>query len=93
MRSHYFKTLKTAILAISVLLLGVSVSFAQQTVNLTAAPTSVTLPDGSLVPMWGYTCLHCHGHCGHRWNAGLQLSESFDRLGPSGDYGTQRAGS
>jgi hypothetical protein len=29
---------------------------AQQQVNLTAARTSVTLPDGSLVPMWGYSC-------------------------------------
>ena len=64
MRSHYFKTLKTAILAISVLLLGVSVSFAQQTVNLTAAPTSVTLPDGSLVPMWGYTACTVTGTAG-----------------------------
>ncbi len=56
MRSNYLKTLKTAVLAISVLLLGVSVSFAQQTVILTAAPASVTLPDGSVVPMWGYFC-------------------------------------
>ena len=29
---------------------------AQQQVNLTAAPSSVTLPDGSSVPMWGYSC-------------------------------------
>src|SRR6267142_1647922 len=27
-----------------------------QTVNLTAAPTSTTLPDGQNVPMWGYHC-------------------------------------
>src|SRR5450631_3953983 len=27
-----------------------------QTVNLTAAPTSTTLPDGQTVPMWGYQC-------------------------------------
>ncbi len=25
-------------------------------VNLTAGATSITLPDGSVVPMWGYTC-------------------------------------
>ncbi len=56
MRSHYFKTLKTAVLAISVLLLGASVSFAQVTVNLTAGPATATLPDGSAVPMWGYNC-------------------------------------
>jgi len=29
---------------------------AQQQVSLTAAPGSITLPDGSSVPMWGYTC-------------------------------------
>ncbi len=54
MRSNYLKTLKTAVLAISVLLLGASVSFAQ--VSLTAGPANATLPDGSTVPMWGYSC-------------------------------------
>src|SRR5215475_8282729 len=56
MRSNYLKTLKTAVLAISVLLLGVSVSVAQQQVNLTAGASAITLPDGTSVPMWGYTC-------------------------------------
>jgi len=28
----------------------------EQVVQLTAAPTSLTLPDGSVVPMWGYSC-------------------------------------
>src|SRR5579862_8028565 len=54
MRSNYLKTLKTAVLAATVLLLGVSVSFAQ--VNLAAGPSTVVLPDGSTVPMWGYSC-------------------------------------
>ena len=56
MRSNYLKTLKTAVLAVTVLLLGASVSFAQQQVNLTAGPTTTTTPDGSIVPMWGYSC-------------------------------------
>src|SRR5437868_13700383 len=56
MRSTYLKTLKAAILAISVLLLGASVSFAQQAVNLSADGKTLILPDGSSVPMWGYTC-------------------------------------
>src|ERR1700741_3846948 len=56
MRSNYLKTLKTAVLAISVLLLGASVSFAQQQINLAAGPGPATLPDGSVVPMWGYSC-------------------------------------
>src|SRR5215470_3098339 len=55
MRSNYLKTLKTAVLAISVLLLGAAVSFGQS-VNLTAQAGQVVLPDGSLVPMWGYAC-------------------------------------
>src|ERR1700756_2014992 len=56
MRSNYLKTLKTAVLAVTVLLLGVSLSFGQQQINLTAGPTTATLPDGTLVPMWGYSC-------------------------------------
>ena len=56
MRSNYLKTLKTAVLAVTVLLLGVSVSVAQQTINLAAAPTTLVMPDGSTVPMWGYSC-------------------------------------
>ena len=28
----------------------------EQVVQLTAAPTSTTLPDGTVVPMWGYSC-------------------------------------
>src|SRR4029077_12729422 len=56
MRSNYLKTLKTAVLAVCILLLGVGVSAAQQTVNLTAGPATATLPDGTAVPMWGYTC-------------------------------------
>src|SRR6516165_12516232 len=56
MRSNYLKaSLKTAVLAVTVLLLGASASFAQS-VNLTAGPTTATLPDGSVVPMWGYIC-------------------------------------
>src|SRR6266436_2059610 len=55
MRFNYLKaTLKTAVLAVSVLLLGAGVAVAQ--VNLTAQPTSTTLPDGTVVPMWGYSC-------------------------------------
>src|SRR5260370_27382470 len=48
--------LKAAALGATVLLLGAGMTAAQQTVNLTAGATSVLLPDGSTVPMWGYTC-------------------------------------
>ena len=49
------KTVKTAVLGTTVLLLLAVVSFAQ-TINLTAAPASALLPDGQSVPMWGYSC-------------------------------------
>src|ERR1700740_131994 len=56
MRFNYLNaTLKTAILVATVLLLGAGLAAAQQ-INLTAAPTVLTLPDGSTVPMWGYSC-------------------------------------
>jgi hypothetical protein len=48
--------LKAAIRAASILPLAAVVAFGQQTVNLSAGPTSTTLPDGSTVPMWGYSC-------------------------------------
>ena len=57
MRSVNFKTamLKSA-LAASVLLLSGGAALGQQQINLTAGPATATLPDGSAVPMWGYTC-------------------------------------
>src|SRR5258708_37829853 len=48
--------LKTAVRGASVLLLGAGFASAQQQLNLTAGPRTITLPDGSAVPMWGYSC-------------------------------------
>jgi hypothetical protein len=59
MRTCHFKAnaiMKAALLVASILLFGVSASFGQQTINLSAAPTTTTLPDGTTVPMWGYFC-------------------------------------
>src|ERR1700676_493446 len=57
MRMNNFRAiLKAATLSVAALLLTASASFAQQQVNLTAAPTTATLPDGTTVPMWGYSC-------------------------------------
>jgi hypothetical protein len=56
MRPFNFKSALTkSALAASFLVLASSAALAQ-TVNLTAGPTSATLPDGSVVPMWGYSC-------------------------------------
>src|SRR5882757_5806880 len=55
MRSVNFKSaLVKSGLAASVLLLASGASFGQ--VALTAGPATATLPDGTAVPMWGYTC-------------------------------------
>jgi len=56
MRSNYLKSLKTAVLAVTILLLGAVLAAAQQTINLTAQPSTLIQPDGSTVPMWGYSC-------------------------------------
>ncbi len=56
MRSNNFKSgLIKSGLAASVLLLVSGAAFAQS-VNLTAGPVNAVTPDGSTVPMWGYTC-------------------------------------
>ncbi len=49
-------TIKSAVRGAAVLLLAAGAAVAQQQINLTAAPTSLTLPDASTVPMWGYSC-------------------------------------
>ncbi len=57
MRFNQLKTnMKTAVSAVAVLLLGAGMAVAQQQVNLTAGPATIVLPDGSTVPMWGYSC-------------------------------------
>src|SRR5258707_123683 len=56
MRSNNFKSgLIKSGLAASVLLMAASAAHAQS-VNLTAGPINAAMPDGSSVPMWGYTC-------------------------------------
>src|SRR4051812_27022007 len=40
----------------AVLFAGVGIANAQQQINLTAGPSNAVLPDGSSVPMWGYSC-------------------------------------
>src|ERR1039457_6293337 len=57
MRINYLKaTLKKTALALTVLLFAAGMKVAHAQVNLTAGPTAVILPDGSSVPMWGYSC-------------------------------------
>ena len=54
------KSLLKVVLTLAAMLLGGSVSFAQR-VDLTAGPSTITLPDGTVVPMWGYACTGQNG--------------------------------
>src|SRR3954470_24288330 len=57
MRTNNFKdNCKAAVRVLSILPLAAVVALGQQQVNLTAGPANTTLPDGSAVPMWGYSC-------------------------------------
>jgi hypothetical protein len=49
-------TLKAAVRVSAFLLCAAAAGFSQQAVNLTAGPATTTLPDGTTLPMWGYTC-------------------------------------
>jgi len=48
--------LKAAVTIGALLLFAAANNFAQQVVNLMAGPTTTTMPDGTVIPMWGYTC-------------------------------------
>jgi hypothetical protein len=57
MRFHFVKSGPNRAVGLTiVLLLGTSLALAQQQVNLTAGPSNAILPDGTTVPMWGYSC-------------------------------------
>src|SRR5580693_1649952 len=57
MRANRLKTiLKAAVGVLCMLPFAAVAAFGQQTINLTAGPTTVTMADGSTVPMWGYSC-------------------------------------
>jgi hypothetical protein len=57
MRTYNFKAIIKAALRVACILPFAAIAaFGQQQVNLTAGPATATLPDGSAVPMWGYSC-------------------------------------
>ena len=57
MRTNHSKTiLKAAVRILGILPFAAVVALGQQQVNLTAGPAATALPDGSTVPMWGYSC-------------------------------------
>jgi len=54
--NHLRATLKAAVPLAGLLLFAAVAAFGQQQVNLTAGPAIATMPDGSAIPMWGYSC-------------------------------------
>src|SRR6516165_8106161 len=55
MQTNHIKTiLKSAALVLAILSCA-GAAFCQS-INLTAGPTTTTMPDGTVVPMWGYFC-------------------------------------
>src|SRR6202171_507877 len=57
MRTYNFTAVIKAALRVACMLPFAAVpALGQQTVNLTAGPATAILPDGSTVPMWGYSC-------------------------------------
>src|SRR5215469_500838 len=55
MQTNHIKTiLKSAALVLAIL--SCAAAAFCQSINLTAAPTTTTMPDGTVVPMWGYFC-------------------------------------
>ena len=57
MHSSVFQSrLLRSLLTATGIVLSCVAAHAQQQVNLAAGPSTATLPDGSVVPMWGYTC-------------------------------------
>ena len=87
--NHLRATLKAAVSVVGLLLFGAVAAFGQQQVNLTAGPATVTLPDGSAVPMWGYSCgaavTGSTATC-------ATLNPAADRLVSRGDYGSHGTG-
>ena len=49
-------SMKAALRVVCLLPFAAALAFSQQQVNLTAGPATAALPDGSALPMWGYTC-------------------------------------
>src|SRR5207237_10058618 len=56
MRAHSSKTVLVRAGFVASILLASAGAFAQSTVALTAQRVTATLPDGQIVPMWGYSC-------------------------------------
>ena len=56
MHTNHFKAILKSTVRVLAILSFATAAYGQQQVNLTAAPTTASMPDGTVVPMWGYVC-------------------------------------
>src|SRR5262249_42231422 len=56
MHTNKFKAILKIAAPVLAILSFATAAYGQQQINLTAGPTTTTMPDGTVVPMWGYTC-------------------------------------
>ena len=56
MQTKNLKALLKSAARVLAILPFTAAAFGQQMINLTAGPTTTTMPDGTTVPMWGYSC-------------------------------------
>src|SRR5215831_15977675 len=56
MQTKNFKAILKNAARVLAILPFAAATFGQQTINLTVGPTTTTMPDGTTVPMWGYSC-------------------------------------
>ena len=82
MKSIYSKLILRTVVSVSMLLTA-GASFAATTtlVNLTAQRMSTTMPDGTVVPMWGYCTTPVAGTCSATWAPGPTITLPYDATG------------
>lgn len=79
MKTNYSKAILQTVVSVSMLLAaGMPFAATTTTVNLTAQRMSATMPDGTIVPMWGYCTT---GACTAAWAPGPTITVPYDATG------------
>jgi hypothetical protein len=82
MKSIYAKLILRTVASVSLLLMaGASLAATTTVVNLTAQRMSTTMPDGTIVPMWGYCTTPAAGACSAAWAPGPTITVPYDASG------------
>jgi hypothetical protein len=84
MHTNHFKAILKVAARVLAILSFAAAAHAQQTINLTAAPATAAMPDGTVVPMWGYTCGAATGATCQALNPAVQTANAASTTGSSG---------